>query len=285
MSGVLWAGVKEVGPVADARNRRQTKSGCQTSKRQPSIADVLPMRNHSIALVTAAALLATNAFAESTELWFGTYTDEEGVVQQGRYRILRDGNAIVQLTLEPYGHKAAVFDIVENDTAQRFVKLKWPGDTARECLIIQYNDTYYSGNCVKGTKVLPLAIKRFDFQDAQRQGNWFGVSDIELEILTHAERLLHSSAAWSRTQERVCDDTARYSLFCALHAASLAVDGEYRHLRPAVKAVREAIERIYPDRYDHVLADFNNAPETTLSDVHKVIRHARDELELRQGTD
>jgi hypothetical protein len=44
-----------------------------------------------------------------------------------------------------------------------------------------------------------------------------------------------------------------------LHQASIETAREYRHLGPAVKAVRAAIERTAPGRqFAHLLQDFNN---------------------------
>ncbi|TRX60593.1 hypothetical protein FNH22_05955 [Fulvivirga sp. M361] len=219
-----------------------------------------------------------NVLAQEEELWFGTYTNDAGEVLQGRYKIVRKGRAIKRLILEPYGKAPMKFNIIKNDTIQRFVKLSWPNEPDNIGTLIQYSDGYYAGNFEDRTKVLPMVIKQFNFQDAQLQGNWFEPSEIEINIIEHAVKLLSSVDAWNKDDDRVCHSNEPYSLFCALYESSIRVDGEYRHLRPAVKFVREAIKEKYPQKYEHVLVDFNNAEEITLKEVHDILGIAKRNL-------
>ncbi|HVG14423.1 MAG TPA: hypothetical protein VM935_05660, partial [Chitinophagaceae bacterium] len=58
----------------------------------------------------------------------------------------------------------------------------------------------------------------------------------------------------------------KWSLFCALHQASIDVDVEYRHLRPAIQATRQAIEEATAGRkFAHLLQDFNKEAESFTS--------------------
>lgn len=216
---------------------------------------------------------------QSEELWFGTYTSEEGKVLQGRYKIIQKGRALAKIILEPYGKAPMELKILENDTIQRFVKVSWPGNPAQIGTLIQYSDGYYAGNFEQSTKVLPMVIKKFNFQDAQLQGNWFEPSQVEVDIIDQAMNFLSTSESWSKINNRICDSNESYSLFCALYQSSLEVDGAYRHLRPAVRFVREAIKEKYPKKYDHVLVDFNAAEEIDLKDVHEILKTAKVNLQ------
>lgn len=215
---------------------------------------------------------------QEEELWFGTYTHEDGTVLQGRYKIVQNGKAIEKLVLEPYGKPALQFDIIKNDTAQNFVELSWPDMPNRIATLIHYNEGYYAGNFEDGTRVLPIVVKKFNFQDAQLQGNWFKPSTTEVRIIENTIRLLDSNENWNKKDNRVCENNGIYSLFCALYESSVEIDGAYRHLRPAVNFVRDAIQKKYPKKYDHVLVDFNSAEETQLSDVLEILETARQNM-------
>ncbi len=222
--------------------------------------------------------ISNNLFAQKEELWFGTYTDENGKVLQGRYNIIKEGRALTKVVLAPYGKSAMEFTVIKNDTVRRFVEISWPNKPNRIATLIQYTDGYYAGNFEDGTKILPMVIKKFNFQDAQLQGNWFKPSNIEVEIIENSIKLINSDENWNKNDNRVCETNDSYSLFCALYQSSLIIDGAYRHLRPAVKFVRDAIQEKYPKKYDHVLVDFNNADEITLKELHEILQLAKENL-------
>lgn len=220
----------------------------------------------------------SNIFAQKEALWFGTYTNENGQVSQGRYNIIKDGRALTKIVLAPYGKSPIAFDIIKNDTIQRFVEISWPDMPKRIATLIQYTDGYYAGNFEDGTKILPIVIKEFNFQDAQLQGNWFKPSEVEVNIIENTIKLLGSTKNWNKNDNRICESRETYSLFCALYESSIKVDGEYRHLRPAIKFVREAIQEKYPKKYDHVLVDFNNAKEISIKELHEILELAKENL-------
>ena len=224
-------------------------------------------------------LLCSTVSMARKELWFGSYVDDDGKLSQGRYHVVFDGDTdrIVSLQLAPYGKQAIDFKIVDHDTKSGFITAEWPG-TDKTCNFFRYSPDYYSGNWISGTSVQPMVLKKFNGQDAERQGNWFKASQTEIEIIQQAKKRLKDVQHWNKKDDRVCTSKTAHSLFCALYASSVEVDGEYRHLRPAIKLVREAIEQKYPKQYDHVLVDFNNSENTSLQDVHEVLDVAQTKL-------
>ncbi|MCK8523458.1 hypothetical protein M0D21_17885 [Aquimarina sp. D1M17] len=222
--------------------------------------------------------LGVQSYAQEQLLWFGTYTDEGGNILQGRYHIVKKGRALKKVILAPYGKSPMEFKVLKNDTVQRFVEISWPNKPQRVATLIQYTNGYYAGNFEDGTKILPMVIKEFNFQDAQLQGNWFKPSEVEVKIIENTIKLLSSDKKWNKSDDRICESNTTYSLFCALYQSSVTIDGEYRHLRPAIKYVREAIQKKYPKKYDHVLVDFNNAQDITLRDVHAILNTAKENL-------
>ncbi len=221
-------------------------------------------------------MVCSVSLVAQSELWFGTYTDEHGKAQQGRYQVDRTGDIINTIALSPYGQQSIDLLVLENDTAQNFVRIAWP-DSSQTCLLIHYANGYYAGNCVEGTQIKPMVVKHFNYQDAELQGNFLKPSLVEVRIIEYALSLLSDPSQWNRNDDRVCSGGS-YSLFCALYEASVKVDETYRHLRPAVKFVRAAIEKRHPKVYDHVLVDFNNAPETDLKEVHAILNLAKEQL-------
>ncbi len=213
----------------------------------------------------------------ATTLWFGSYTDDEGKLRQARYVVDERDGTLTSIRFAPYGVLPRELKIVEHDTNRGILRLEWPGNPKMTCTANRYSPGYYSGNWIEGTRVEPMVLKKFDRQDAERQGRWFEACEDDLEIIEHAVGLLASDRDWDRNDDRICRGKP-LSIFCSLYQASIAVDGEYRHLRPAINAVRGVIERRHPKQYDHVLQDFNNADTTTLKEVHAVLEEAKKRL-------
>lgn len=105
----------------------------------------------------------------------------------------------------------------------------------------------------------------------------------DLRILERADAILSSDAVWNRADDRRCPEGAtRWSLYCALHQASLDVLGRYEHRRVALQEVRFAVEEATRGRdFEHRLMDFNNLPETRLADIKHVLRVAIDRVRAR----
>lgn len=102
----------------------------------------------------------------------------------------------------------------------------------------------------------------------------------DLKILDGARARLMDEQRWNRKDNRECPTGATtWSLFCALHDASIEVLGTYDHRRAALEEVRQAIEALVPTQdFEHRLMDFNNRPETRLADIHRVIAQARERI-------
>ncbi|HKE17030.1 MAG TPA: hypothetical protein VKB80_19285 [Kofleriaceae bacterium] len=107
----------------------------------------------------------------------------------------------------------------------------------------------------------------------------------DLLILDGAMRILADGSRWNRHDNRECPAGAvKWSLFCALHDASLQVLGTYEHRRVALQEVRFAIEEVARGReFRHRLMDFNNLPSTSLADVRRVLAIARRRVAERLG--
>jgi hypothetical protein len=100
----------------------------------------------------------------------------------------------------------------------------------------------------------------------------------DLQILQIANELLSTETVWNRADTRTCLPKAtEFSLFCALHQASIQVLGRYDHRRAALEEVRLIIDGRGKD-YEHRLMGFNNDPSTSFPDVKAVLRAATDRV-------
>src|SRR5262249_39800884 len=76
-----------------------------------------------------------------------------------------------------------------------------------------------------------------------------------------------------------------WNLYCALHRASLDVTGTFQHRSAAMQEVRWVVdERTHGKDLEHRLMDYNNLPETTLTEIKRVLTEARRRLEAMVGT-
>ena len=109
------------------------------------------------------------------------------------------------------------------------------------------------------------------------------VSKTDIDILLRAKELLITKNDWLKDELRTCNGNPPFSLYCALEAASIQIDGKYIHRRPALQEVRFIIDDNFKSRWkDHRLADFNSHPDTTFEDVKMVldlaINHVKSKL-------
>ena len=92
------------------------------------------------------------------------------------------------------------------------------------------------------------------------------VTESDLLIIRKTITLLKEEKQWNRNDDRKCKDDVenqKYSLFCALHTASVDVSGSYDHRKAVLQIIRKTIVEIYPSKVlEHRLRDFNNLPET-----------------------
>jgi hypothetical protein len=106
-------------------------------------------------------------------------------------------------------------------------------------------------------------------------------TDLDLRIVERAAEILASEAVWDRADDRTCaPDDKTWSLYCALHRASLELTGGFHHRRPCFQIVRQLLyERVAEERkkgrkYPHIMMDYNNDPAVRLSDVLSVFAEA-----------
>lgn len=92
-------------------------------------------------------------------------------------------------------------------------------------------------------------------------GRYYFIDDGDTLRVRLAEQLLESLEERNTAGDRVCEDdlaASRCSVFCALDASSIEIDGCYRHPRPAMRAARAVHREEYPGDYAHTLRDINN---------------------------
>jgi hypothetical protein len=71
-------------------------------------------------------------------------------------------------------------------------------------------------------------------------------------------------------------------LFCALQQATKEVAGGVHYRQPALQMAREVLNEVGGNRLGkHRLMDYNNHPDTTLAEVHSLLRAAEVRLEKR----
>ena len=100
--------------------------------------------------------------------------------------------------------------------------------------------------------------------------------DLDRQIVQRAAAILSTEAAWNRADTRKCAPTdTKWSIYCAVHRASVEITGGFHHRRPALELVRQIVDERSVDRnYDHRLMDYNNDPSTRLKDVQSLFAEA-----------
>ena len=182
----------------------------------------------------------------------------EGKTTQVRLEV---DSLLTSMIYAPYGITPVPFTNILQKKGQ--ISFDWTRENVAYRCTMMHATGSYKGTCVTGgDEPIGLIIRDFTEEDARLQGNFLQAGQTDLQILDRALQLLNDGRNWDRVDDRVCDRSSypyEWSLFCALHQASIDVDSEYRHLRPAIKAARQAIEEASPGReYAHMLQDFNN---------------------------
>jgi hypothetical protein len=105
----------------------------------------------------------------------------------------------------------------------------------------------------------------------------------DLRIIRRALALLPSEAVWNKQDDRKCPaGQERLSLFCAMTQATTEVSGGVHYRQSAMQAVREVLNEVGGDRVKkHRIMDYNNHPDTTLADIHALLRAAESKLTQR----
>ncbi len=224
------------------------------------------MKN-SISIATLMVLIFCckgNAAHAQQALWFGTITVQDKIIQ-GRFEVTGD-SIIKSVVLAPYGISPTIFKDVKQQ--KNSLSFGWEIDQSiYRCVLEKGKASAYKGACTcEGKQPVQLIIRKFSEEDAYLQGDSLHASTKDIEILDRALNLLNNGSNWNRLDNRVCNIDAypyKWSLFCALHQASIDVDAEYRHLRPAMQATRQAIDEITAGKkYAHMLQDYNNEAQS-----------------------
>jgi len=219
---------------------------------------------------------ASNAIAQQT-LWFGTVKMQDKIIQ-GRFEVFSD-SVIKTIVYAPYGISPTTFKEVKQLKNQ--LTFEWEINQLRyQCLLVKQDSTLYKGTCTcDSEQPIQLIIRQFTKDDALLQGDSLRASIKDIAILDRALSLLNNGSNWNRFDNRVCDNSSypyKWSLFCALHQASIDVDSGYRHLRPANQAVRQAIDEITSGKkYAHLLQDYNNEAQS-FDFIAKVLNRAKE---------
>ena len=105
----------------------------------------------------------------------------------------------------------------------------------------------------------------------------------DIRIIQRARELLSDVKFWNRNDDRNCPSNPQHrSLFCALMQATTEVSGGVHYRQPALHEVREVLNEVGGNRvHKHRLKDYNNHPDTTLEDIHKLLRAAQSRLEAQ----
>lgn len=109
------------------------------------------------------------------------------------------------------------------------------------------------------------------------------VSGDDLSIIRRTREIIAEQKMWHQQDNRKCPDAAlQFSLFCALYKASIETLGQYDHRRVALQEVRFAIIDVSDGaEFEHRLMDFNNRPETSFKDIHRVLNIAEERIASR----
>jgi hypothetical protein len=105
----------------------------------------------------------------------------------------------------------------------------------------------------------------------------------DIRIVERAIALIPSREVWNKEDTRQCPPgQTKISLFCAMMQATTEVSGGVHYRQPAMQAVREVLNEVGGDRVKlHRIMDYNNHPDTTLEEIHALLRRAETKLKAR----
>jgi hypothetical protein len=105
----------------------------------------------------------------------------------------------------------------------------------------------------------------------------------DIRIIQRAMALVSDVKVWNKADDRNCPpNPQKWSVFCALMQATEEVSGGIHYRQPALQAVREVVNDVGGTRVGkHRLMDYNNHPDTTLQDIHSLLKTAQTRLEQR----
>jgi hypothetical protein len=102
----------------------------------------------------------------------------------------------------------------------------------------------------------------------------------DLAIIDRAIALLPNKDVWNKQDNRECPaGQSKLSLFCAMMQATTEISGGVHYRQPAMQAVREELNLVDAARIKtHRIMDYNNHSDTTLEEVHALLRKAKDRV-------
>jgi hypothetical protein len=102
----------------------------------------------------------------------------------------------------------------------------------------------------------------------------------DIKIIQRALALIPNKYVWNKEDTRQCPPgQTKLSLFCAMMQATTEVSGGVHYRQPAMQAVREVLNEVGVGRFKlHRLMDYNNHPDTTLEEVHGLLKEAEGRL-------
>lgn len=105
----------------------------------------------------------------------------------------------------------------------------------------------------------------------------------DIKIIQRAIALLPNTTVWNKNDDRNCPpNPTKWSVFCAMMQATTEISGGVHYRQPAMQAVREVVNEVGGTRVGkHRLMDYNNHPDTTLEDIHNLLKMAQARLEKR----
>jgi hypothetical protein len=105
----------------------------------------------------------------------------------------------------------------------------------------------------------------------------------DLTIISRAIALIPNTEVWNKEDNRQCPPgQTKISLFCAMMQATTEISGGVHYRQPAMQAVREVLNEVGGNRVKlHRIMDYNNHPDTTLEEIHALLRRAEAKLKAR----
>lgn len=111
------------------------------------------------------------------------------------------------------------------------------------------------------------------------------VTKADLQIIRRVRQMLDSPSKWNRADTQDCPaDANTISLFCALKASIVEVNGKFGGNEAAMRQTRRVISESAPncDKYQALLTDYNNDPTVTFADIQKLLQIVEEYLAKHQ---
>jgi hypothetical protein len=153
--------------------------------------------------------------------------------------------------------------------------LKWPMKAVQ----------YRNGNKYAETEITELKFLEKGDDSVFSVPKGLQLTKTDLQVLRKADEILSDQTKWNRMcDRRYRKEDKTWSLYTALHKASLDVTGDFNHRLPALEEVRKTVdERTVGKNYGHRLMDYNNDPTTSFADIKKVLKSTIERVSKQLG--